>query len=177
MVDEADTAIPRQSSRRRKKQPETGSANGSSGSAPSATERPATAEPRDNGIQFLPEPRAVLSPDTKNLAAAVRAIVSPLQDVLEREIAERRNIQAQADQLLAKLAATQVELAEAVGTIGIGHAKLEAAESRAAEAAAKVEAAEAKVEAAYAKAIELQRRIDALRLELVDPPKRRWWLF
>ena len=177
MVDEAHTAIPRQSSRRRKKQPETGSANGSSGSAASATERPATAEPRDNGIQFLPEPRAVLSPDTKNLADAVRAIVSPLQDMLEREIAERRNIQAQADQLLAKLAATQVELAEAVGTIGIGHAKLEAAESRAAEAAAKVEAAEAKVEVAYAKAIELQRRIDALRMELVDPPKRRWWLF
>src|SRR5712691_10366241 len=108
MVDEAHTAIPRQSSRRRKKQPETGP----SGSVPNATERPAAAEPRENGIQLLPEPRAVLSPDTKNLADAVRAIVSPLQHMLEREIAERRNLQAQADQLLTKLAATQVELAE-----------------------------------------------------------------
>ena len=177
MVDEAHTAIPRQSNRRRKKQPETGSTNGSSESAPSATERPAAAEPRENGIQLLPEPRAVLSPDTKNLADAVRAIVSPLQDMLEREIAERRNLQAQADQLLAKLAATQVELAETIANIGIGQAKWEAAESRAAAAVSKVVAAEATVEAAHAKAIELQRRIDALRLELAHPPKRRWWLF
>jgi chromosome segregation ATPase len=177
MVDEADTAIPRQPSRRRKKQPDTGPPNGSSASVPSTTERPAAAEPRDNGIQLLPEPRAVLAPNIKNLADEVRAIVSPLQEMLEREIAERRILQAQADQLLAKLAATQVELAEAMGTIGIGHAKLEAEESRAAEAAAKVEAAEAKVEAAYAKAIELQRRIDALRTELAQPPKRRWWPF
>jgi chromosome segregation ATPase len=100
-----------------------------------------------------------------------------LQDMLEREIAERHNLQAQADQLLAKLAATQVELAEAMANIGIGQAKWEAAESRAAEAVSKVVAAEAKVEAAHAKAIELQRRIDALRLELAHPPKRRWWLF
>jgi hypothetical protein len=39
--------------------------------------------------------------------------VSPLQDMLEREIAERRTLQAQADQLLAKLSVTEVELAEA----------------------------------------------------------------
>jgi hypothetical protein len=177
MMDEADTAIPRQSNRRRKKQPDTGSTNGSGVSVPSASERPAAAEPRENGTQLLPEPRAVLAPDTKNLTDAVRAIVSPLQDMLEREIAERRTLQTQADQSLAKLAATQVELAEAMGTIGIGQAKLEAAESREAEAVSKVEAAEAKVEAAHSKAIELQRRIDALRLELAHPPKRRWWLF
>ena len=177
MVDEADTAIPRQPNRRRKKQPETGSTNGSSASVPSAGERPAAAEPRENGIQLLPEPRAVLAPDIKNLTDAVRAIVGPLQDMLKREIAERRTLQIQADQSLAKLAATQVELAEALGKIGIGQAKLEAAKSRAAEAASKVEAAEAKVEAARSKAIELQRRIDALRLELAHPPKRRWWPF
>ena len=92
-------------------------------------------------------------------------------------MAERRNLQAQADQLLTKLAATQVELAEAKETIGIGQAKWEAAESRATEAVSKVVAAEAKVDVAQAKAIELQRRIDALRLELAHPPKRRWWLF
>jgi chromosome segregation ATPase len=177
MVDEAQTAIPRQANRRRKKQPETGSTNGSIESTPSATERPAAGEPRNKGVQLLPEPSAILSPDTKNLADAVRAIVSPLQDMLEREMAERRTLQAQADQLLAKLAATQVELAEAVANLGIGQAEWEAAESRAAEAVSKVVAAEAKVEAAHAKAIELQRRIDALRLELAHPPKRRWWLF
>jgi hypothetical protein len=147
MVDEAHTAIPRRSKRRRKKQPETGSPNGSSGSVPNETERPAAAEPRDNGMQLLPEPRPVVSPDTKNLADAVRAIVSPLQDMLEREIAERRNLQARADQLLTKLAATQVELAEAMGNIGVSHARWEAAESGAAEAVSKVVAAEAKVEA------------------------------
>jgi hypothetical protein len=176
MVDKTDTAIPRQSNRRRKKQPETGSTNGSGASVPSASERPASGEPREN-IQLLPEPRAVLAPDIKNLGDDIRAFVSPLEDMLEREIAERRALQIQADQLLAKLAATQVELAEAMGTIGIGQAKLEAAESRAAEAISKVEAAEAKVEAAHSKGIDLQRRIDALRLELADPPKRRWWLF
>jgi chromosome segregation ATPase len=177
MVDEAHPAIPRQPSRRRKKHPETGSTNRASDSVPDATERPATAEPRENGIQLLPQPRAILSPDTRNLADAVRAIVSPLQDMLEREIAERRTLQAQADQLLAKLAATQVELAEATSNVQIGHVKWEAAESRAAEAVSKVMAAEARVEAAQAKTIELQRRVDALRLELERPPKRRWWLF
>jgi hypothetical protein len=67
--------------------------------------------------------------------------------MLEREIAERRNLQARTDQLLTKLAATQVELAEAMGNIGVSHARWEGAESRAAEAVSKVVAAEAKVEA------------------------------
>jgi chromosome segregation ATPase len=177
MVDEPHTATPRQSSRRRKSQFEASRPNGSSASVPTEPERPMAAELQEKAIQLPLEPRAVFSPDIKNLADAVRAIVSPLQDMFEREITERRILQAQADKLLTTLATAQVELAEATGNIRIGHAKLEAAEARAAEAVSKVVAAEAKVEAAQATAIELQRRVDALRLELARPPARRWWPF
>jgi hypothetical protein len=177
MADEPYTVSPRQSSRRRKSHPEAGRPNGSGASVPNAAERPVPGGPPEKGTQLPPEPRPVLSPDIKNLAAAVRAIVSPLQDMLEREITERRILQAQADELRTKLATAQVETAEAIGNARIAHAKWEAAQAKAAEAVSKVAAAEAKVEAAQATASELQRRIDALRLELARPPARRWWPF
>jgi hypothetical protein len=88
--------------------------------------------------------------DAPTLADAVRAAVTPLQAILERETLDRRTLQSQADALRDQLAAAQLEAAQAVGVANTERAKREAAETRAAD---------------------LQRQLD----ELQAKQRRRWW--
>jgi hypothetical protein len=94
-----------------------------------------------------PETAPDVSPD---VGAAVQAAVTPLQALLEREAADRRTLQAQADELRDKLAAAQIEAASATGSANTERAKREAAEARAAD---------------------LQRQVEALQAR----QRRRWW--
>ena len=92
-----------------------------------------------------------VSPD---VGAAVQAAVAPLQALLERESADRRTLQAQADDLRDKLAAAQLEAASATGSANTERAKREAAEARAAD---------------------LQRQVEDLRTAAAK--RRKWWPF
>ena len=66
-----------------------------------------------------------------DVGATVQAAIAPLQALLEREAADRRALQAQADDLRDKLAAAQLEAASATGSANTERAKREAAEARA----------------------------------------------
>ena len=89
-----------------------------------------------------------------DVGAAVQAAVAPLQALLEREAADRRTLQAQADALRDKLAAAQLEAASATGSANTERAKREAAEARAAD---------------------LQRQVEDLRTAAAK--RRKWWPF
>jgi regulator of replication initiation timing len=91
------------------------------------------------------------------LGAAVRQIVAPLQEILDREVAQRQALQVEADDLRDRLAAAQLATAMASGETNTERAKREAAE---------------------AKAKELQGRLDKLQAETSKPSRRRrWWHF
>lgn len=99
------------------------------------------------------EARPAPAPDdaeAPNVADAVRAAVGPLQAALERETADRRTLQGQADALRDQLAAAQLEAAKATGSAATEAARREGAEREAAD---------------------LRRQLDALQAR----PKRRWW--
>jgi regulator of replication initiation timing len=91
------------------------------------------------------------------LGAAVRQIVAPLQEILDREVAQRQALQVEADELRDRLAAVQLATAMAHGEINAERAKREAAE---------------------AKAKDIQGRLDKLQTETSKPSRRRrWWHF
>ena len=91
------------------------------------------------------------------LGAAVRQIVAPLQEILDREVARRQALQVDADELRDRLAAAQLATVMANGETNAERAKREAAE---------------------AKAKDLQGRLDKLQAETSKPSRRRrWWHF
>jgi hypothetical protein len=94
-----------------------------------------------------------LHPLSRDGDLIVRALRS-LQALLERETADRRTLQAQSDDLRARLAAAQLETAEA---------RRDAEVQRAVAAAAQ----------AHVK--DLQAQVAALRDALAEPPPRPWW--
>lgn len=112
----------------------------------------APAPTRPPGTPGTP-PAASPAPSAPDATAdAVRAIVGPLQAMLDRETQDRRTLQGQADALRDQLAAAQLDAAKAHGD-----ARTEAARREAAEG----------------KARDLQRQLDALQVK----PRRRWWPF
>jgi len=91
------------------------------------------------------------------LGAAVRRIVAPLQESLDREVAQRQALQVEASGLRDQLAAAQLAKAMASGETNTERARREAAE---------------------AKAKDLQGRLDKLQTETSKPSRRRrWWHF
>lgn len=83
----------------------------------------------------------------------VRAL-RPLQVLLERETADRRTLQAQSDDLRARLAAAQLETAEARRDADVQRAVAGSAQ-------------------AHVK--DLRAQVEALRDALAEPPPRPWW--
>ena len=97
-----------------------------------------------------------LSPlDPQALVPALRLVLAPLQGMLEREIADRRTLQGQADDLRNQLAASQLATAEATQAANVEHALRVSAEARIRD---------------------LQVTVEALRDFLAEPPPRRSWL-
>jgi hypothetical protein len=94
-----------------------------------------------------------LGPLSKDGEFIVRAL-RPLRVLLERETADRRTLQAQSDDLRARLAAAQLETAEA---------RRDADVQRAVAASAQ----------AHVK--DLRAQVVALRDALAEPPPRPWW--
>src|SRR5260370_8046746 len=72
--------------------------------------------------------RTALDPEV--LVPALRSDLAPLQAMLEREIADRRTLQHQADDLRNQLAASQLATAEATREATVGHALRVSAEPR-----------------------------------------------
>lgn len=106
-------------------------------------------------LESPPSPFPV-SLDSEALVPALRQVLAPLQGMLEREIADRRTLQRQADDLRNELAASQLATAEATGTANVEHALRVSAEARIKD---------------------LQVTIDSLRDFLAEPPPRRsWWI-
>jgi hypothetical protein len=94
--------------------------------------------------------------DPEALVPALRAVLAPLQAMLEREIADRRTLQRQADDLRDQLAASRLATAEATAAANIEHALRVSAEARIKD---------------------LQVTVDSLRDFLAEPPPRRsWWI-
>jgi regulator of replication initiation timing len=82
-----------------------------------------------------------------------------LQEILDREVAQRQALQVEADDLRDRLAAAQLAKAMASGETNTERAKREAAEAK-------------------AKAKDLQGRLDKLQAETSKPSRRRrWWHF
>jgi regulator of replication initiation timing len=111
------------------------------------------------GSQVAPErdPPSSAALTLAELGAAVRQIVAPLQEILDREVAQRQALQVEADELRDRLAAAQLATAMASGETNTERAKREAAE---------------------AKAKDLQGRLDKLQAETSKPSRRRrWWHF
>lgn len=114
------------------------------------------------GIDLLPadppaQDRQSLRPlplDGEFLVRALRPLLAPLQAMLEREIADRRTLQGQADDLRARLNAAQLEAAEA-------------------RRDADVQRALAVAEQGHVKDLRVQ--VEALRDALAEPPPRPWW--
>jgi len=92
--------------------------------------------------------------DSDVVVRALRPLLAPLQAMLEREIADRRTLQGQADDLRTRLAAAQLETAEARRD-----ADVERALSVSAQAHIK----------------DLRAQVEALRDALTEPPPRPWW--
>ncbi len=97
--------------------------------------------------------RQGLCPLSKDGEFVVRAL-RPLQALLERETTDRRTLQAQSDDLRGRLAAAQVETAEA-------------------RRDAEVQRAVATSTQAHVR--DLRAQVDALRDALAEPPPRPWW--
>ncbi len=98
--------------------------------------------------------RTALDPEV--LVPALRSVLAPLQAMLEREIADRRTLQHQADDLRNQLAASQLATAEATREANVEHALRVSAEARIKD---------------------LQVTVEALRDFLAEPPPRRsWWI-
>jgi hypothetical protein len=94
--------------------------------------------------------------DPEALVPALTRVLAPLQAMLEREIADRRTLQGQADDLRNQLAASQLATAEATREANVEHALRVSAEARIRD---------------------LQVTVQALRDFLGEPPPRRsWWL-
>jgi hypothetical protein len=91
-----------------------------------------------------------LSKDGENVVRALR----PLRVLLERETADRRTLQAQSDDLRARLAAAQLETAEARRDADVQRALAGSAQ-------------------AHIK--DLRGQVEALRDALAEPPPRPWW--
>lgn len=100
-----------------------------------------------------PQDRQAVHPLSGDGELIVRAL-RPLQALLERETADRRTLQAQADDLRARLAAAQLETAEA-----LRDAEVQRAVAASAQAHVK----------------DLRTQVDALRDALAEPPPRPWW--
>ena len=98
-----------------------------------------------------------LSPlDPQALVPALRVVLAPLQGMLEREIADRRTLQHQADDLRDQFAAARLATAEATREANVEHALRVSAEARIRD---------------------LQVTVEALRDFLAEPPPRRsWWI-
>jgi hypothetical protein len=103
------------------------------------------------------ERRHGLSPrplDPDALAPFLKPVLAPLQAMLEREIADRRTLQRQADDLRTQLAAAQLAAAEARRQADVEHALRLSAEARIKD---------------------LHTTVEALRDTLVEPPPYPWW--
>jgi hypothetical protein len=95
--------------------------------------------------------------DPQTLVHVLRPILAPLHGMLEREMADRRTLQGQADDLRAQLATAQLATAEATRNANVEHAMRVSAEARIKD---------------------LQGQIEMLRDALVEPPPRpSWWPF
>jgi len=97
--------------------------------------------------------RRDLGPLSKDGEFVVRAL-RPLQVLLERETADRRTLQAQSDDLRARLAAAQLDTAEARRDADVQRALAGSAQ-------------------AHVK--DLRGQVEALRDALAEPPPRPWW--
>jgi hypothetical protein len=90
------------------------------------------------------------STDSEYVVRALR----PMQLLLERETADRRTLQAQSDELRARLAAAQLETAEARRD---------------------AEVQRAVATSAQAHVMDLRAQVEALRDALAEPPPHSWW--
>ena len=98
------------------------------------------------------------------LGAAVRQIVAPLQEILDREVAHREALQVEADELRDRLAAAQLATAMASGETNTERAKREAAEAKAKDLQGRLD--------------KVQDQFDKLQTETSKPSRRRrWWHF
>jgi hypothetical protein len=98
------------------------------------------------------------------LGAAVRQIVAPLQEFLDREVAERQALQVEASELRDELAAVQLAKAMASGETNTEHARREAAEAKAKDLQGRLD--------------KVQDELDKLQAEISKPSRRRrWWHF
>jgi hypothetical protein len=118
------------------------------------------------GPQLAPErdpaPPAALT--LAELGAAVRQIVAPLQESLDRTDAERKALQVEANGLRDQLTAAQLATARANGESTTERVKREAAEAKAKDLQDRLD--------------KVLAQFDAMQAEARKPkPRRPWWKF
>jgi chromosome segregation ATPase len=110
------------------------------------------------------DPPSSLALTLAEMGAAVRQVVAPLQETLEREVAQRQALQVEASGLRDELAAARLAKAMASGELNTERAKREAAEAKAKDLQGRLD--------------KVQDEFDKLQAETSKPSRRRrWWHF
>jgi hypothetical protein len=133
---------------------------------PNAAEVLVPAELLAAGPQVAPErdPPPPTSLTLAELGAAVRQIVAPLQESLDRTDAERKALQVEANGLRDQLSAANLATARASGETATERVKREAAEAKAKDLQERLDKVLAQFE---------QRQLEASK----PKPRRPWWRF
>jgi hypothetical protein len=137
---------------------------------PNAAEVLVPAELLAAGPQVAPErdppPPAALT--LTELGAAVRQIVAPLQETLDREVAERQALQAEAGALRDRLATANLDTASVRGELQTERVKREGVEATATDLRQRLATVTAQLDRLQADA----------KAKAEAPPRRRpWWKF